>query len=249
MPDDETLIEMYGPSYAMNFAAGPSIDDPKEPERVLTWLAETPRGTFIDYGCGEGELLRKAQGLGWNVIGVEFVDDVARHLEQRLNVKVITSREALDLKGIADVIHLGDVIEHMTNINEQMPKILDIIKPSGVLIAQGPLEGHFNLFTLAIRCAHSLRRGRPTKMAPYHVMLATREGQQRCFHRFGLTSLEFLLTEVSWPAPSRLSKTDLKSPRSITLFFLRRLSQAISKINRNWGNRYFYIGRHYGSPS
>ena len=244
MPDDETLREMYGPTYAMNFASGPSIDDPKEPERVLAWLAKSPRGTFIDYGCGEGKLLSEAQKLGWEVIGVEFVEDVARQLERRLNVKVMTSKEALDAKGIADVVHLGDVIEHMTKINEQMPQVLNLIKPSGVLIAQGPLEGHFNLFTLVIRWAHSVRRSRTTEMAPYHVMLATRAGQEQCFSRFGLTSLEFLLSEVAWPAPGHLSKSELKNPRSIVLFFLRRLSQAISGINRKWGNRYFYVGRH-----
>ncbi|HKR59921.1 MAG TPA: methyltransferase domain-containing protein [Pyrinomonadaceae bacterium] len=231
----------------MNFEAGPSIVDSKEPERVLAWLAQSPRGTFIDYGCGEGELLREAKKLGWNAIGVEFVDDVARQLEQRLNMRVMTSKEALDSKGIADVLHLGDVIEHMTKINEQMPQILNVIRPSGILIAQGPLESHSNLFTLVIRWAHSLRRSRTTEMAPYHVMLATREGQEQCFSRFGLTSLEFLLTEVAWPAPSHLSKSAIRSPRSILLFFLRRLSQAISSIHPKWGNRYFYVGRHNGS--
>ncbi len=58
---------------------------------------------------------------------------------------------------LADVLHLGDVIEHMTKINEQMPEILKLIKPGGFLIAQGPLEANFNVFTLGIRLSRSFR--------------------------------------------------------------------------------------------
>jgi hypothetical protein len=81
-------------------------------------------------------------------------------------------------------------------------------------------------------------------MAPYHVMLATARGQRAFFERFGLVATEFRLQEVAWPAPSRLSGSELFHPRSLILFMLRRLSQRLSKLRPSaWGNRYFYIGR------
>ena len=48
MPDEQTLKEMYGLSYAMSFAPDPSIVDPKEPGKVLAWLAKSGKGTFVD---------------------------------------------------------------------------------------------------------------------------------------------------------------------------------------------------------
>lgn len=76
------------------------------------------------------------------------------------------------------------------------------------------------------------------------MLLATRVGQRRLFERFGLEELEFSVSEVSWPAPSTLTRSDLKRPRPVALFLLRRLSQAVSKLRPDrWGNRYFYAGR------
>ena len=243
MPDAEALAQMYGPSYAMSFSPDPSIDDPKEPQRVLDWLAKTERGTFIDYGCGEGKLLEAAAESGWDVLGIEFDDEVVRRLTERSGLKAMTSRAALASEPIADVLHLGDVIEHMTNINEQMPAVLNLIKPGGLLIAQGPLEANFNIFTMGVRLSRSLRPSAKSELAPYHVMLATKEGQEECFRRFDLAKQEFDVTEVSWPAPTRLLRSDLAKPRAVGLFALRRLSQAVSSIQPEWGNRYFYVGR------
>ena len=243
MPDEETLAHMYGPSYAMSFSPDPSIDDPKEPQRVLDWLRKTERGTFIDYGCGEGPLLQAAAETAWNAVGIEFDEEVVRRLADRTGLKVMTSATALDSEPIADVLHLGDVIEHMTNINEQMPAVLKLIKPGGLLIAQGPLEANFNIFTMGVRFSRSLRPSAKSNLAPYHVMLATKQGQEECFSRFDLTKQEFDVTEVSWPAPTRLLRSDLSRPRAVGLFALRRVSQAVSAIQSEWGNRYFYVGR------
>jgi hypothetical protein len=119
-----------------------------------------------------------------------------------------------------------------------------LIKPGGLLLAQGPLEGNANLFTAVLRLSRTVRRPRPTEMAPYHVLLATARGQRMLFRRFALTEIEFSVHEVAWPAPDRLSCADLGRPRAVGLFALRRCSQAVSKLRpRHWGNRYFYAGR------
>lgn len=242
MPDESTLSQMYGSNYMMSFSPDPTVDDPKEPQKVLDLLAKLGSGTFIDYGCGKGELLSAAAKLGWDVLGVEFDEQVCRQVQQNIGAKVITSVEALARESIADVLHLGDVVEHMTKISEQMPEILKLIKPGGFLIAQGPLEGNFNVFTLGIRLSRSFRSAH-VEMAPYHVMLATRAGQEECFRRFGLTQQEFAVSEVTWPAPARVSTEDIFRPRAFALYGLRQFSLAMSAIQPHWGNRYFYVGR------
>jgi SAM-dependent methyltransferase len=246
MPDTGTLSEMYGPDYVTSFQEDPGIDDPKEAMRVVRWLRARPEGTFIDYGCGTSTLLSEAAKLGWQAVGVEFDDEVAKAVAQRTGARVVS--QPLELEDAsADVLHLGDVIEHLTEVNRLMPEILRLVKPGGLLLAQGPLENNATLFTVMLRLSKSLRGARQTEMAPYHVMLATAPGQRRLFERFGLETLEYTVREVAWPAPSRLSLSDLKRPRAVGLFTVRRLSQAVSAIRPNrWGNRYFYAGRRKG---
>ena len=153
--------------------------------------------------------------------------------------------------NLCDVLHLGDVIEHLTEMNREMPEILKLLKPGGVLVAQGPLEANANFFALVLRLIRMLRRPGPSYMAPYHVILATAEGQRLLFERLGLEEVEYSIRESSWPAPDQLTKSDLKKPRSILLFVLRRVSQIILRTRRNgWGrNRYFYVGRWKGQQS
>ena len=248
MPDAETLSQMYGPEYATSFEDDPSIDDPKESLRVVKWLKRsTGRGAFIDYGCGTGTLLIEAAKLSWQAVGVELDSEVAKAVEERTGARVVSNPAELAAAS-ADVLHLGDVIEHLTEVNRLMPEILRLIKPGGLLLAQGPLENNPNLFTLMLRMMKSVRGGQAREMAPYHVMLATARGQRTLFERFGLEQLEYSVREVAWPAPSRLSLSNLKNARAVGLFTVRRLSQAVSALRpRAWGNRYFYAGRWKGS--
>lgn len=245
MPGHDTLAAMYGPAYLSDVGTeDAAVEDAKQPARVVEWLRGRARGTFVDYGCGDGSLLAEAEKLGWRCVGVEFEKEVAAEVKQRTGIAVVSDPRELSRNPPADALHLGDVIEHLTDLNSQMPAILKLIEKGGHLLAQGPLENNASLFTLAIRAARRLRPGRRTEMAPYHVLLATADGQRELFRRFGLEEVEYRIHEVAWPAPNTISWSDLARPRSVTLFALRRCSQVVSALRpARWGNRYFYVGR------
>lgn len=244
MPDAATLAEMYGPDYTQEGGSAGHVENPKEPARVVALLRARPPGLFVDYGCGGGELLVEAQRAGWQAVGVEFSEEVAGRVAAQTGAQVFTRpHERADFPA-ADVLHLGDVIEHLTQLDEQMPEILKLLKPGGLLVAQGPLEANASLFTSVLATARRLRPNRRTEMAPYHVLLATAHGQREFFRRFGLIEVEYILREVAWPAPSGLRLADLRRARAVGLFALRRMSQAFSALRPDhWGNRYFYVGR------
>jgi SAM-dependent methyltransferase len=236
---------MYGADYQSSFAAEAPDDGSRDGRRVTEALKSMGRGLFVDYGCGAGTVLTEATKLNWRAVGVEFDDEVAAEVEKKTGLEVLTHRQAAELNGLrADVLHLGDVIEHLTEVNRQMPEIIRLIRPGGLLVAQGPLEANPNLFTLMIRLSRFLRPPRRTEMAPYHVLLATAAGQRLLFQRLGLKEMEYAIREVAWPAPSRLSVSDFRRPRSLGLYLLRLASRAISRLGfTQMGNRYFYIGR------
>ena len=234
---------MYGTSYRSSSGLE-TISDPAKPAWVLAWLDRLPTGTFIDYGCGSGELLVAAKQRGWDVLGVELGKDVADDTTTRTGLPVVTVDEALDKGRFADVLHVGDVLEHLTDLDREMPRLLSLMKHGGLLLAQGPLEANGDLFTWAVRLARALGGRGPADTPPYHVVLATLEGQWALFRRSGLEAIEETVTEVSWPAPARLSSKDLLEARKLGLYVLRLASRALSRLRpRRWGNRYCYAGR------
>jgi SAM-dependent methyltransferase len=244
MPDAETLAQMYGPDYDRFLSVEESMSGESE---IIRWLSQNKAGTFIDYGCGAGRLLREAAKEGWKAIGVELDQRVADKYGAGGKVFIVTDPAKLGADHKADVFHLGDVIEHLTDPDAQIPRILGLLKKGGTLLAQGPLEANPNLFLTAVRWARHLRGRRVLEAPPYHVIQATAEGQREFFRRFRLTELAFSVSEVSWPAPGRLAVGDLLNPRALALFSIRRVSQFVSFLRPGaLGNRYFYVGRWNG---
>ena len=243
MPDAGCLESMYGTGYRAGSGLQ-TVSDPTKPGWVLAWLDRLTTGTFMDYGCGSGELLVAAKQRGWEVLGIELRKDVAEDTTARTELPVVTVDEALDQGRFADVLHVGDVLEHLTDLDREMTRILSLIERGGLLLAQGPLEANGNLFNWTVRLARSLGDRRATDMPPYHVILATVEGQWALFRRSELDAIEESVTEVSWPAPARLSSKDLLEARTVGLYVLRLASRALSRLRpRRWGNRYRYAGR------
>ena len=244
MPDDAALARMYGLAYEAEAGGGTRVGDPKDPGSVLALLAGLTPGTFIDYGCGDGTLLARAAATGWHAVGVEFDRDVAASTTRRTGLRVHDRDSEPSLAdGTADVLHLGDVIEHLRTPAVEVQRIRRLIRRGGHLVAQGPLEANTNLFTAALKTWKRAAGPGVSNMAPYHVTLATCAGQLALFSRLGLVAERFSVEEVEWPAPSRLRGADLTQPRAVALFALRKASQALSALRPSrWGNRYFYVG-------
>ena len=241
MPDDTILAKMYDSSYCETAEAFGEDASLAKFSEVIEFIRSLPNGNFIDYGCGDGKLLVKVKSLGWDVAGIDFNPDFA-DLAKQQGIGVTSPDQATDV--LADVLHLGDVIEHLTDLNAQFPEILKRIKPGGLLIAHGPLEANANLFYRVIKFNKNLRGRKATNIPPFHVILATSKGQLRLFERFDLKEIKFSVQEVAFPALDKLSTKDFYNPRQVSLYALRKVSQLVSSLNmRDSGNRYFYVGQ------
>jgi SAM-dependent methyltransferase len=242
MPTEQTLGRMYGEDYAQFISAEEAHSGDEGTGRVLDELAKLRSGALLDYGCGGGHLLREAAQIAWATYGIDFSRSTTEAIAGSGECVIVGSLDEVPSEVFFDAIHMGDVIEHLTDPNHDMPAILDRLKPGGVLIAQGPLEANFNLFLSGLRLKKAIRDTDST-MPPYHVSLATSDGQRKFFERFGLQQRRFDVFETAHPAPASLAQTDLKSLRSTSLFLLRKISQTLSPILRTAaGNRYFYVG-------
>lgn len=241
MPANETLLKMYNPQYFKLDECANESSSVEKFNDVLNFLKGLERGTFIDYGCGEGKLLKEAAKLGWKVLGVDFNPELAESLVGT-DIEVLSHHDIVHQK--ADVLHLGDVLEHITDLETQMPEILKLLKCNGYLVAQGPLEANNNFFNWMLKLQKQIRRTQAVSIPPYHVILATSPGQRYFFSRYGLSEILFRVEEVAFPAPSRISLGQLTSLRTTSLYMIRKISQLISRINiEKFGNRYFYVGK------
>jgi 2-polyprenyl-3-methyl-5-hydroxy-6-metoxy-1,4-benzoquinol methylase len=130
-------------------------------------------GRMLDFGCGDGSFMRRMQGVGWDVHGVE---------PDTLAVDTLRSRYDLDVRlALGDysktgerfnVITLNHVIEHLPDPVGTLKELKVLLAPGGMLIVTTPnanclgakvfgkvwrgLEPprHFNVFTKAsMECA------------------------------------------------------------------------------------------------
>jgi SAM-dependent methyltransferase len=246
MPDGETLGQMYGDDYGQFISLEEAHSGGEGTERVLRELQKVDAGRFLDYGCGGGYLLREVAKLDWETHGIEFDRTATERIRDASGAMVVTSIDELPADVRFDAVHMGDVIEHLTDVDTEMPRILERLRPGGLLIAQGPLEANFNLFLVGLRLK-KLVRDTDSTMPPYHVMLATGRGQKRLFTRFGLEQIAFDIFEAAHPAPEKIRFADVKNIRLTSLYVLRKLSQTFSgAFDSSAGNRYFYVGRKVG---
>jgi SAM-dependent methyltransferase len=245
MPSDKVVAQMYGRDYA----AFRLPDQATVTTRVRDAIAVVEKqrtGRLIDYGCGDGVMLTWAARAGWTCLGVEFAPDIALALSERLGLPVVTPEATGRYADWADVLVLNDVLEHLVDLPERFASISRLLKPGGLLVAQGPLEGNRNLFTDLVATQRRLRRRAASTAPPYHLILATARGQRHFFGTFGLRELQFTVVEVAWPAPQ--TRPPLRSdPRGLALFCLRRASQTLGRLWPTYsGNRYLYVGTRLG---
>ncbi len=141
-PTKEELNNVYSASYfsrGNKYAAildrkyDPNwLNDVCKLELVTRWCRT---GTLLDIGCALGGFLAVAKEYGFKVEGVEIARYAAEQACERLQVKVTNSdiySAELAAEGY-EVITMWDVIEHLTDPNLALEKIVRALRPKGYL--------------------------------------------------------------------------------------------------------------------
>jgi 2-polyprenyl-3-methyl-5-hydroxy-6-metoxy-1,4-benzoquinol methylase len=216
--------------------------------KVQKRLLETykPSGKVLDYGCGDASFLRYIDNADYELHGAEFNPDLVQKLQisfPSINFKTISSLLA-DEKEKYDIIHLGDVLEHLLNPKEIIEILHRRLKPGGVLFVEGPIEHNFNLAYVTRAAYFKLRKllqpSRKASMRPFHVLFANSKNQKAFFERTGFRTLHYQLFEWAWPFPGKWQQA--KSPKQKMEYYIAKISINTSKYSKSWGNRFYYIG-------
>jgi 2-polyprenyl-3-methyl-5-hydroxy-6-metoxy-1,4-benzoquinol methylase len=149
-----------------------------------------PHGKLLEIGCAGGHFLDFAKKQGYAPTGVEMSSQMAAHARS-LGLTVYTG-EVYNLpenEGPFDIIYMGDVLEHVPNLNDYTQYILSRLNPGGLLVLELPLTYNITLVGLIIGLKNLITSGRwdfrnllPAQhrpkliqSPPYHLLLFNRK--------------------------------------------------------------------------
>jgi SAM-dependent methyltransferase len=176
MPSDEQLRNAYADAeegLLIEQEVGQRATARRALERIERFREP---GRMLDVGCWVGFLLSEARERGWEVEGIEpsrYASDYARE-QLGLTVQTVDLLEAR--VEPADVISMGDVIEHLVRPDEALARLRELLRPGGILYLALPDAGS----PLARRLGR-----RWWAVLPTHVQYFSRASLGTLMHRCG----------------------------------------------------------------
>lgn len=129
--------------------SGEELYNPVTTKRYIDLLSRLEcyrkNNTLFDIGCGEGHFLSVAKKMGWEANGIEKAP-YAVEICNKFNINVVCADLLkIDLQNdYYDAVMMFEVLEHLTQPQEYLLKVNDILRKGGILIITTP---NFNCIT------------------------------------------------------------------------------------------------------
>lgn len=99
----------------------------------------TPIGSWLDVGCGSGELVAAARERGWSVAGAEPLPDAAEAARGRgIDVRTALLQDSGLPERAWDVVSAFHVLEHMPDAPAFLRLIARWARPGGLVVVESP---------------------------------------------------------------------------------------------------------------
>lgn len=172
---------------------------------------------ILDVGCASGYFIKQAFGKGWQVLGVDRSEELARRAREYAGTEVIgATLEESELVGSPfPVVSAWEVIEHTPDPRAFFAALARNVTFGGLLALSTPLANGIP--------ARVLGEKFPMLTPPEHLSLFTRRS-------INLLASEFGFEEVSYRSFSNLGPTSLSSGFAKLLF--RRNITELSGMSR-----------------
>jgi SAM-dependent methyltransferase len=150
------------------------------------------RGRLLDVGCGTGDVLMAARAAGWDVEGVDPVQDAARYARETRGLPVqgcLLEDSGLPERSF-DVVSAFHVLEHMTNATSFVRTLARWARPGGHVVIEVPNWRSF----------HRLRHGAtwPGLRPLEHIVHFTPTTLNETMSRAGLEPVDFTTPCFLW---------------------------------------------------
>jgi 2-polyprenyl-3-methyl-5-hydroxy-6-metoxy-1,4-benzoquinol methylase len=203
LPSADDLRRMYTQDVYHDEHYAELLDVPKASLAALRPFV--PVGArLLDFGCGNGRFLSAAKAAGYHATGVELDQHTREHAAANSGCDVLSLEEIVAQKLRFDVIHLGDVLEHLPDPVEVMNELVGALAPGGVFLLEGPLEDNRSLVSWSARAVRRIKtmlgRSNYALRAPTHLTRTTAASQRAFFtSALGHEVVHFEVSEDGWP--------------------------------------------------
>jgi len=203
------------------------------------------RRSVLDFGCGNGSFLTVARDNNFECAGIEFHPSAIQNVRKKTGLPVTSLEETRASGRRFEIIHLGDVLEHLADPMNTIKILASLLSPEGVFYIEGPLENQSSAVYYSARSIKVLRRAlghrTPGATAPTHLFRVNARNQRQFFtERLGYRCLAFKLYETGWPY---LSPTHSRSVSTMCKTTIGWAAIALSNVvrfgrSRVFGNRF-----------
>lgn len=155
---DETLMSFYNNEYRALYSSSnyATKDFFREQEvfghSIISFLSKNidldlNKKKVYEVGCGAGGILMAFKESGADVIGCDYGDEYLSEGKSRGLHLVTGGSDKLEKYGKANLIVMNHVVEHFTNIDEEMKRISKLLEKGGFLYVGVPgLFNHVNSY-------------------------------------------------------------------------------------------------------
>jgi|GEM_PF-1597488 len=146
---NETLLGITRPGSSFDKRYLPEFRDILRNDYLLTFAdlgveitPPFPGANCLDFGCAVGSLLDLMAEAGWETYGIDVsrqLTDLADKQRHRIHVGKIDTLPA-DW-GPFDLVVTIEVLEHLPDPREVLTKLVELLKPGGIIITETPQVG------------------------------------------------------------------------------------------------------------
>ncbi len=183
---------------------------------------------LLDFGCGNGHFISEIDQIH-ECYGVEYNLDTIENCKEKFpNASFFQMEEIENNKfdNFFDVVHLGDVLEHVVDPLDLLDKLYNKIEEKGLLYIEGPIERNFSIVNFVIIFFGNIKKilmpNLKNKFQPYHLYFTNFQNQVAMINKNKKYKvINYEVFETGWPYNSG-------GPVKI---FIAKLGIIFSKIN------------------
>jgi SAM-dependent methyltransferase len=152
---------------------------------------------ILDYGCGNGELIKLGEKKGFNFYGVDisFPHNTKNLLIEEgyfdRNIKQLVNELIPFSSDFFDIVVSNNVIEHVADLDLVLAEISRVLKVGGIFIALFPVKETFIEWHLRIPFAHWFNKGTNFRLYFGRVLRQLGMGTHKDYKGLAWSKLQF----------------------------------------------------------
>lgn len=238
LPRQETLNKIYnGNDYFESYYATPTgikgyiegmADYNIYDEKAINLIKKYKKsGRLLDVGCAGGHFLINAKKSGYTVFGVEPNEKMAKYARDTLGFDVACKNleDVTFDHNYFDVIHAGDILEHLLELPKSVEIIKGLLADDGILAIEQPLMYNNSIFNLFLRMNMLVKKSKYSASPPTHLWEFNATTLKKFLRKMGF---EIVYYRISESRAKPLTAYEVPSTKNKVAFYIKNFSSFIS---------------------